>query len=151
MSWSTVGDERVSDGCIANAAVGWIPVDQLFPSGHQHPTPVPRVSVRHPVQRGGRQHGPERWGECDRQHEGVFVADIVPLIEAKTDDKGTIPIKHHRPWVGLIGLLLPRGPAAGGQRQSLRGRDPRCFGTTRAKPMKRTGPERDLPRPPPGS
>ena len=36
MSWSTVGDERVSDGCIANAAVGWIPVDQLFPSGHQH-------------------------------------------------------------------------------------------------------------------
>jgi len=36
MSWSTVGDERVSEGCIANAAVGWIPVDQLFPSGHQH-------------------------------------------------------------------------------------------------------------------
>jgi uncharacterized protein with gpF-like domain len=36
MSWSTVGDERVSDGCIANAAVGWIPVDEPFPSGHQH-------------------------------------------------------------------------------------------------------------------
>jgi len=41
MSWSTVGDERVSDGCIANAAVGWIPVDQLFPSGHQHPPRFP--------------------------------------------------------------------------------------------------------------
>ncbi len=35
-SWSTVGDDRVSDGCRANAAVGWIPVDQTFPSGHQH-------------------------------------------------------------------------------------------------------------------
>jgi hypothetical protein len=41
MSWSTVGDERVSEGCIANAAVGWIPVDQLFPSGHQHPPRFP--------------------------------------------------------------------------------------------------------------
>ena len=36
MSWSTVGDAKVSEGCIANAAVGWIPVDQAFPSGHQH-------------------------------------------------------------------------------------------------------------------
>jgi len=41
MSWSTVGDARVSEGCIANAAVGWIPVDQLFPSGHQHPPRFP--------------------------------------------------------------------------------------------------------------
>ena len=36
MHWSTVGDAKVSEGCIANAAVGWIPVDQPFPSGHQH-------------------------------------------------------------------------------------------------------------------
>ncbi len=36
MHWSTVGDEKVSDGCRQNAAVGWIPVDQTFPSGHQH-------------------------------------------------------------------------------------------------------------------
>ena len=35
-SWSTVGDDRVSDGCRQNAAVGWIPVDEPFPSGHQH-------------------------------------------------------------------------------------------------------------------
>ncbi len=35
-SWSTVGDEKVSDGCRQNAAVGWIPVDEPFPSGHQH-------------------------------------------------------------------------------------------------------------------
>lgn len=34
--WSTVGDDRVSAGCLQNAAVGWIPVDQGFPSGHQH-------------------------------------------------------------------------------------------------------------------
>ena len=41
MHWSTVGDARVSDGCIANAAVGWIPVDAPFPSGHQHPPRFP--------------------------------------------------------------------------------------------------------------
>ncbi len=35
-SWSTVGDERVSDGCRSNGQTGWIPVDQPFPSGHQH-------------------------------------------------------------------------------------------------------------------
>lgn len=34
--WSTVGDERVSAGCRANSQAGWIPVDQPFPSGHQH-------------------------------------------------------------------------------------------------------------------
>ena len=36
MHWSTVGDEKVSDGCRQNEAAGWIPVDQAFPSGHQH-------------------------------------------------------------------------------------------------------------------
>lgn len=34
--WSTVGDERVSAGCRENSQAGWIPVDQPFPSGHQH-------------------------------------------------------------------------------------------------------------------
>ena len=34
--WSTVGDDRVSDGCRTNAQAGWIPVDAPFPSGHQH-------------------------------------------------------------------------------------------------------------------
>lgn len=35
-SWSTVGDDRVSDGCRTNGQEGWIPVDQAFSSGHQH-------------------------------------------------------------------------------------------------------------------
>ena len=35
-SWSTVGDDRVSDGCRENSQAGWIPVDEPFPSGHQH-------------------------------------------------------------------------------------------------------------------
>ena len=35
-SWSTTGDDRVSDGCQENAGVGWIPVNELFPSGHQN-------------------------------------------------------------------------------------------------------------------
>ncbi len=35
-SWSTVGDDRVSDGCRTNGQAGWIPVDEPFPSGHQH-------------------------------------------------------------------------------------------------------------------
>lgn len=34
--WSTVGDDRVSAGCRENSQAGWIPVDQPFPSGHQH-------------------------------------------------------------------------------------------------------------------
>ena len=39
--WSDVGDERVSAGCRANSQAGWIPVDQPFPSGHQHPPRFP--------------------------------------------------------------------------------------------------------------
>ena len=39
--WSTVGDDRVSDGCRENSRAGWIPVDQPFPSGHQHPPRFP--------------------------------------------------------------------------------------------------------------
>lgn len=40
-SWLTMGDQRVSDGCRANAAVGWIPLDQPFPSGHLRPLRFP--------------------------------------------------------------------------------------------------------------
>jgi len=36
-SWLTVGDERVSDGCKANQARGWIAIRELFPSGHSRP------------------------------------------------------------------------------------------------------------------
>lgn len=39
--WLTVGDDRVSDGCEANTAVGWIPLAQSFPSGHMHPLRFP--------------------------------------------------------------------------------------------------------------
>jgi uncharacterized protein with gpF-like domain len=35
--WMNVGDELVSEGCLANTAVGWIPIDQPFPSGHTRP------------------------------------------------------------------------------------------------------------------
>jgi hypothetical protein len=36
-SWNTVGDDRVSDICAGNEAVGWIPLDSPFPSGHDRP------------------------------------------------------------------------------------------------------------------
>ncbi|MGE4535419.1 phage minor head protein [Halomonas sp.] len=39
--WSTVGDSKVSDGCRDNEAVGWIPLNQAFPSGHQRPLRFP--------------------------------------------------------------------------------------------------------------
>ncbi|MEE9401240.1 MAG: phage minor head protein [Dehalococcoidia bacterium] len=39
--WLTIGDGRVSDGCAANQAVGWIPLDDAFPSGHQRPLRFP--------------------------------------------------------------------------------------------------------------
>jgi len=34
--WSNTGDDKVSDGCQENTDVGWIPVDQNFPSGDEH-------------------------------------------------------------------------------------------------------------------
>jgi hypothetical protein len=39
--WSTVGDEKVSEGCRENEEAGWIPIDQAFPSGHQRPLRFP--------------------------------------------------------------------------------------------------------------
>ena len=39
--WSTMRDDRVSDGCRANEAQGWIPADQPHLSGHMHPLRFP--------------------------------------------------------------------------------------------------------------
>ena len=36
-SWLTLGDDRVSDICRTNAAAGWIPLQQSYPSGHERP------------------------------------------------------------------------------------------------------------------
>jgi uncharacterized protein with gpF-like domain len=35
--WANAGDDRVSDSCLANTAVGWIPIDQPFPSADVRP------------------------------------------------------------------------------------------------------------------
>ena len=40
-SWSTIGDDRVSEECMANEAAGWIPVDDPFPSGALRPLQHP--------------------------------------------------------------------------------------------------------------
>lgn len=40
-AWDTVGDGRVSDGCAENAAAGWLPLADAFPSGHQRPLRFP--------------------------------------------------------------------------------------------------------------
>ncbi|MBN1165498.1 MAG: hypothetical protein JXA44_00025 [Methanospirillaceae archaeon] len=39
--WSTMGNDRVSDGCQANEAAGWIPNKEEFPSGHMQPPRFP--------------------------------------------------------------------------------------------------------------
>lgn len=39
--WSTTGDDRVSDGCLANEAESWIPLNQSHNSGHQKPLRFP--------------------------------------------------------------------------------------------------------------
>jgi uncharacterized protein with gpF-like domain len=39
--WSTVGDDRVSDGCRENEDANWIGIDEEFPSGHQRPMRFP--------------------------------------------------------------------------------------------------------------
>jgi len=35
--WVTAGDDRVCEICLSNEAVGVIPTDKAFPSGHMHP------------------------------------------------------------------------------------------------------------------
>jgi hypothetical protein len=39
--WSTMGDDRVSEGCRTNEAEGWIPSEQNHISGHAHPLRFP--------------------------------------------------------------------------------------------------------------
>lgn len=39
--WSTVGDERVSEGCAENENAGWIDNNDVFPSGDEHPPRFP--------------------------------------------------------------------------------------------------------------
>jgi len=39
--WANAGDDRVSDGCLANTAVGYIPLNDKFPSGHMQPLRFP--------------------------------------------------------------------------------------------------------------
>lgn len=39
--WSTIGDDRVSDGCRENEREGWIPVDEPHASGDMHPLRFP--------------------------------------------------------------------------------------------------------------
>lgn len=40
-AWDTIGDGKVSDGCQENAAAGWLPLGDAFPSGHQRPLRFP--------------------------------------------------------------------------------------------------------------
>ncbi len=39
--WSTVGDDKVSTGCLDNEGDGWIPLDDEFNSGHERPPRFP--------------------------------------------------------------------------------------------------------------
>lgn len=39
--WRTSGDDRVSQGCRDNQAAGWIPITDIFPSGHARPLRFP--------------------------------------------------------------------------------------------------------------
>lgn len=39
--WNDSGDDRVTPECMANSAVGWIPLNEPFPSGDLHPPRFP--------------------------------------------------------------------------------------------------------------
>lgn len=39
--WVSHKDDRTTEGCLHNDEAGWIPYDQLFPSGHMWPTRFP--------------------------------------------------------------------------------------------------------------
>lgn len=53
--WSTVGDAKVSEGCKANEADGWIGIDRAHSSGHQRPLRFPgcRCEERYRVKKQG--------------------------------------------------------------------------------------------------
>jgi hypothetical protein len=53
-SWSTVGDTKVSEGCKANEADGWIGIDKAHSSGHLRPLRFPgcRCEERYRVKKG---------------------------------------------------------------------------------------------------
>lgn len=62
--WVTQGDSHVEAECIANAAVGWIPINKLFPGGKDH---VPqhnmcrcKTGYRHTPLAGPEADGPPR-------------------------------------------------------------------------------------------
>jgi hypothetical protein len=40
--WETMRDDRVEQMCLDNEAAGWIPADDVFPSGHSRPLAHPR-------------------------------------------------------------------------------------------------------------
>jgi len=51
--WANVGDDRVSDGCLANTAVGWIDYHAYFPSGHLRPLRFPGCRCDMHIRRKG--------------------------------------------------------------------------------------------------
>jgi hypothetical protein len=55
--WQTSNDDRVSEGCAENEAEGWIPFDDEFASGDEHPLRFPgcRCTCQYRVARGEKQ------------------------------------------------------------------------------------------------
>ena len=53
--WVTMGDDRVSAICQANGDVGWIPLNDTFPSGHAQPLAHPYCRCGYEVRRVGSE------------------------------------------------------------------------------------------------
>ena len=52
-SWSSMGDDRVSEMCLGNEGAGWIAFDMAFPSGHMRPLAHPACRCDLMVRRKG--------------------------------------------------------------------------------------------------
>lgn len=57
--WVTMGDDRVSAICQANGDVGWIPLNDTFPSGHAQPLAHPYCRCGYEVRRVGSEEEEE--------------------------------------------------------------------------------------------
>ena len=94
--WDTMGDERVDAECLANAAEGWIPLDQAFSSGHLRPLAHPACRCDLLIQPVEEQLYPG-----SPEDEDVWIDDrLYKLDQEITDEMAAMNLKNARQYMG---------------------------------------------------
>lgn len=96
-SWLDSGDGKVSQGCLDNAAAGWIPLKDDFPSGHERPLRFPGCRCDLLVQQADEASGggkkPPRGGGGDEGDRVASKRAISRFVKRETwEPKETINV-----------------------------------------------------------